>query len=251
MRLLVPALLFLSGCSTLEADPAAKVVADHLTIADVQNPKSPQYAPNTTVDLPNLTVLWVDTFDETMDGKSMGTVFVQDFGSNGPYSAISVYQPSFVPSDLRPLPGDVLDMAGPYQEVTNIGSAVFTAPQSLPQLAKPVGAFRYEWPLGAPRTIDLADLDDYAAGRQWEGQIVTVQNVYAGPATASGGRVAVALTSTPGASTNTNTVAMSNEEYALTQTDFPPGTHFQSVTGIVTWFFSYHIAPRSPADLVQ
>jgi hypothetical protein len=251
MRLLVPALLFLSGCSTLEADPPATVVPDRLTIAAVQNPQSKQYAPNTTVNLPSVTVLWVDTFDETMDGKSMGTVFVEDFGSNAPYSAISVYQPSFVPSALRPLPGDVLDMAGPYQEVTSIGSAMFASGHTLPQLAKPVGSFRYEWPLGGPRTIDLGDLDDYAKGRQWEGMIVTVHDVYAGPGTTSGGRVTVALTAAPDAGTNIDTVAMSNEEYDLKQTDFPPGTHFQSVTGLVTWFFSYHIAPRSPADLVQ
>lgn len=255
MRFLAASLLALAGCSTLEPDPAAPYtpnpLGSGLRIADVQNPKSSVHAPNSNVDLTSLNVLWVDSFDETQDGKSMGTVFVQDFGSTAPYSAISVFQPSFVPSDLRPLPGDILDFVGPYQEVTNIGSAVFASGQSLPQLAKPVGTFRYEYPGLAAQPVALDDLDDYAKGRQWEGMVVTVHDVYAIASTSSGGRVTYTLATSPGAATNVNTVSMSNEEYDLKSTDFPANTHFQSVTGLVTWFFSYHIAPRYPADLVQ
>lgn len=255
MRFFAASLLVLAGCSTLEPDPPAPYtpnpLGSGLRIADVQDPKASAYAPNTNVDLTSLSVLWVDTFDETQDGKSMGTVFVQDFGSTAPYSAISVFQPSFVPSDLRPLPGDVIDFVGPYQEVTSIGSAIFTVPETLPQLAKPVGTFRYEYPGLTPRSIALGDLNDYATGRQWEGMVVTVHDVYAIAGAASGGRVTYTLATSPSAATNVNTVSMSNEEYDLKSTDFPPATHFQSVTGLVTWFFSYHIAPRYPADLVQ
>jgi hypothetical protein len=258
MRILAAAVFALSwlcGCSTLEPDAPAPYqpnpLGNGLRIADVQNPKSPAFAPNTNVDLTSLAVLWVDTFDETQDGKSQGTVFVQDIGSTAPYSAISVYQPSFVPSDPRLLPGDILDFVGPYQEVTSIGTAHFSPGQTLPQLAKPVGTFRYEYQAPAPRLIQLGDLDNYATGRQWEGMVVTVHDVYAVAGTESGGRVTYTLAVTPDAGTNVNTVSMSNEEYDLKSTDFPPGTHFQSVTGLVTWFFSYHIAPRTPADLVQ
>jgi hypothetical protein len=239
----------------LAGDPPAPYkphpLGSGLRIADVQDPKSASYAPNTDVNLTSLAVLWVDSFDETKDGKSLGTVFVQDVGSTAPYSAISVYQPSFVPSDLRPLPGDVLDFVGPYQEVANIGKAQFSPGQTLPQLAKPVGTFRYEYQVPAPKPIALADLDDYSTGRSWEGMLVTVSDVYAIAATSSGGRVTYTLAPGLDASTNVNTVSMSNEEYDLKSTDFPPGTHFKSVTGLVTWFFSYHIAPRAPADLVQ
>jgi hypothetical protein len=249
------ALLRLCGCSTLEPDPAAPYqpnpLGNGLRVADVQNPKSPAYAPNANVDLTSLTVLWVDTFDETQDGKSQGTVFVQDIGSTAPYSAISVYQPSFVPADLRLLPGDILDFVGPYQEVASIGSAHFSPGQTLPQLAKPVGTFRYEYQAPPPQPIQLGDLDDYATGRKWEGMVVTVHDVYAIAPTSSGGRVTCTLAVSPDAGTNVNTVSMSNEEYDLKSTDFPPGTHLKSVTGLVTWFFSYHIAPRTPADVVQ
>jgi hypothetical protein len=243
------------GCSELQGDPPAPYephpLGSGLRIADVQDPKSPSHAPNTNVNLTSLDVLWVDAFDETKDGKSLGTVFVEDVGSTAPYSALSVYQPSYVPSELRLLPGDVLDFVGPYQEVTSIGSAHFSPGQTLPQLAKPVGTFRYEYQVPAPRQIALADLDDYGTGRAWEGMLVTVSDVYAIAATSSGGRVTYTLAAALDASTNVNTVSMSNEEYDLQSTDFPPGTHFKSVTGLVTWFFSYHIAPRSPSDLAQ
>ncbi len=249
------ALLTFPGCSTLSPDTPAPYkpnpLGNGLRIADVQNPKSPSYAPNQNVDLTSLTVLWVDTFDETKDGKSLGTVFVEDVGSTAPYSAISVYQPSYVPADLRPVGGDVLDFAGPYQEVAGIGAAHFAAGETLPQLAKPVGTFRYEYQTPAPTEIRLSDLDDYAAGRQWEGMLVTVRDVYALSAASSGGRVTYTLASSPDAGTDVNTVTMSNEEYDLSSTEFPPGTHLQSVTGLVTWFFSYHIAPRYPSDVVQ
>jgi hypothetical protein len=47
-------------------------------------------------------------------------------------------------------------------------------------------------------------------------------------------------------------VTISNELFDLgtTQSQLIVGTHLRSVTGIVTWFFSYQIAPRTPADLV-
>jgi hypothetical protein len=246
--------LSVAACS-LEPDAPATYRASPLgngrRLAEVQDPRGPAYAPNTTVNLTSLAVVWTDTFDETKDGKSLGTVFVQDVASTAPYSAISVFQPSYVPSDLRLLPGDVLDFTGPYQEVTAIGSAHFPAGQTLPQLAKPVGTFRYEYQAPPAKPIALADLNDYATGRQWEGMLVTVQDVYVVAGSTNGGRVTYTLVPNPDAGSNVDTVAISNEEYDLTATDFAPGTHFQSVTGIVTWFFSFHIAPRSPSDLVQ
>jgi hypothetical protein len=248
------ATLPVAGCS-LEPDPPAphraSPLGDGQRLADVQDPKSAAHAPNTTVNLTSLAVVWTDTFDETRDGKSLGTVFVQDVASTAPYSAISVYQPSYVPSDLRLLPGDVLDFTGPYQEVTAIGSAHFAVGQTLPQLAKPVGTFRYEYQAPPPTPISLSDLNDYTTGRQWEGMLVTVKDVYVVAGSTNGGRVTYTLVPNVDAGSNVNTVSVSNEEYDLAATDFPSGTHFQSVTGIVTWFFSFHIAPRSPSDLVR
>jgi len=51
-------------------------------------------------------------------------------------------------------------------------------------------------------------------------------------------------------------VEMSNELFDLATwnnaqtTKLAQGTTIKSLTGIVTWFTQYHIAPRSPADIV-
>jgi hypothetical protein len=257
------------GCSTLTPDPESDASANPLgngqRIADVQNPNSQSYQQalaqskastnsGVRVDLSSLVVTWVDTFDETRDGKSIGTVYVQDVGSQAPYAGMSVYQPNYVPAALRPLPGDVLDMVGPYQELSHIGAANFN-PNTLPQLAKPVGTFRYEFRTNDPVVISLSDIDqgNYAKGRQWESMLVTVENVTIGAGTTdtkTGLRVTYPM-GDGDASISGNAAAVSNELVDISSTQFPAGTHFKSVTGLVTWFFSYHIAPRTLDDLKQ
>jgi hypothetical protein len=272
MRLVTSALVVLplvAACSTLAGDPASQPISNPLgsgsRIADIQNPSSDagdyQYAlANPTqgklVDVSSTVVSWIDTFDETKDGKSRGTVYIQDVGSQAPYSGISVYEASYVPASLRLLPGDVLDFSGPYQEVTSIGSAIFPTGQTLPQLAKPVGNFRYEFRTPDPVTIPLSDIDGshYATGRQWEGMLVTLHDITVGAgvsATAGSGARVTYIMGQGDASIDLQAATISNELYDLGSTDFPANTHFSSVTGIVTWFYTYHVAPRSAADLQQ
>jgi hypothetical protein len=262
--LVLPSLVV--ACSTLSEDPPAPLQPSALgtgaRIADVQNPDSANYkaaianpTAGSEVDISSAVVSWIDTFDETRDGKSVGTVYIQDVGSTAPYAGISVYEASLVPASLRLLPGDVLDFVGPYQELTAVGSAMF-APDTLPQLNKPVGTFDYEFQTPNPVTIQLSDIDqqNYATGRKWEGMLVTVEDItVAGPAPPPG-MPATRVTYLMGqgdAAIDNEAAEISNELYNLTNNDFPAGTHFKSVTGIVTWFYSYHIAPRSAADLQQ
>jgi hypothetical protein len=262
----------LGACSTLTEDPPAPYDANPLgngqRIADIQSPSSQAHqqalsnANGTNVDVTSVVVSWIDTFDETRDGKSKGTVYIQDVGSTAPYAGISLYQPNYVPASLRPQPGDVLDVTGPYQELKNIGTAIFgntpdgKTPLTLPQLAKPVGQFRYEFRSPDPVTIQLSDLDQatYLKGRQWEGMLVTVNDVtISGPTPAPPSpttRVTYFIGQGDGGGITLTSPEISNELYDLKNTDFPAGTHFKSVTGIVTWFYSYHIAPRSADDLV-
>ena len=157
-----------------------------------------------------------------------------------------------MPASLRLLPGDVMDFVGPYEETLSIGSASFD-PETLPQLAKPVGTFRYEFQTPSPVTIQLSDINqlNYPTGRQWENMLVTLEDVtvQAGTVDTTGLRVNYLMTQGD-AAVDYNNAAISNELYNLGEHDFPAGTHFKSVTGIVTWFFSYQLAPRSAADLV-
>lgn len=250
----------LVACQTLTPDaPApydANPLGDGLRIAELQNPTSSYYktavanpTTGTNVIVSSAVVSWIDTFDETKDGKSIGTVYIQDVGSSAPYAGIDVYEPSYVPASLRLLPGDVLDFAGPYEEVPNIGSADFPPGQTLPQLSKPVGTFRYEFETPTPVTIELADLNDYTTGRKWENMLVTINDVYIAAGTESSDRVSYFM-GQGDAQITSNSPDLTNELYDLGPSDFPGGTHFSSVTGIVTWFDSYSVAPRTAADLV-
>jgi hypothetical protein len=264
-----PLVVGVGACSSLTEDPPAPYDANPLgnglRIADIQPPTSPQHAQavnnsaGATVTVSSVVVTWIDTFDETRDGKSKGTVYIQDVGSQAPYAAITLYQPNYVPASLRPQPGDVLDVTGPYQELKNIGSAVFgtwngdgKTPLTLPQLAKPVGDFRYEFRSPDPLVISLSDIDqaNYLKGRQWEGMLVTVKDVNVAGGVNLSNRVTYQMGSGADGGVTGTAAAISNELYNLGSTDFPGGTHFSSVTGMVTWFYSYHIAPRSAADLV-
>jgi hypothetical protein len=258
--------LVLAACSGGNGDPPAQVTPDSLgsgsRIRDVGNPNLANHpvdhepnGPHPNVNITGAALSWIDTFDETMDGKSLGTVFVQDVGSVAPYSGISIFRPAYVPADLRVAPGDVLDFNGPYEELPNIGTAKFPTGQVLIQLSKPVGVFRYEYKAPDAAMIDVNDLNDYDKGRQWEGMLVTVTNITLfGFHNDGTGRVTSPITN----DMTGNGVAISNELMPIVGTDpvhgimgdYPPGTKFSSVTGLVTWFFSYHIAPRSKADLV-
>jgi hypothetical protein len=261
--------VLLASC-TLKDDPPAPYDANPLgtgsRIADIQSPSSTQYQqaiadavasltnggvnPGVNISVSSAVVSWIDTFDETQDGKSIGTVYVQDIGSTAPYSGASLYEPSYVPASLRLLPGDVLDLAGPYQEQPKIGTAVFTAPDTLPSLYKPVGTYRYDFVTPTPVAIQISDIDqdNYATGRKWEGMLVTANDITLGPGVDVANRVTYII-GQGDASIDLNAAAISNELYDLSATQFTAGQHLSSVTGIVTWFYSYHIAPRSPADL--
>jgi hypothetical protein len=250
----------LVACQTLTADtPApydANPLGDGLRIAEIQNPNSTYYKTalangtnGTDVLISSAVVSWIDTYDETHDGKSVGTVYIQDVGSTAPYAAIDVYEPSYVPASLRLLPGDVLDWSGPYEEAPNVGSATFTTGTTWPQLSKPVGTFRYEFQTPPPVTVPLSDINVYATGRKWENMLVTIEDVIVGAGSDVSNRVSYPMGQGDAAIT-ANSATITNELYDLGATDFPAGTHFQSVTGIVTWFYTYSVAPRSAADLV-
>jgi hypothetical protein len=261
--------VLLASC-TLTEDPPAPYTPNALgtgsRIADIQSPSSPAFQqaiadavasatngginPGVNVSVSSTVVSWIDTFDETQDGKSIGTVYIQDIGSTAPYSGTSLYEPSYVPASLRLLPGDVLDLAGPYQEQAKIGTAMFTVPDTLPSLYKPVGTYRYDFVTPTPVTIEISDIDqdNYATGRKWEGMLVTANDITLGPGVNVANRVTYII-GQGDASIDLNAAAISNELYDLSSTQFTAGQHFSSVTGIVTWFYSYHIAPRSPADL--
>lgn len=245
-------LLFLGACSTQASNdqpvpPNANPLGNGNRLREVQDPASPDYAPNQNVNVTSVVVTAVDTFDETHNGKSRGTIFVEDADQASPYGGISMYSPTFVPANLRLAPGDVVDIYGQYVEQQTIGSTVNFSPEFLPQMNKPQVQLRFETQAPQPIEVKLADLENWSTARQYIGLLITLKNVTVAlaPTTDSSGRVQAALDSTAGAP------AINNELFDLQTSAVPAGQTFSSVTGICDFFFNILIAPRSADDLVK
>jgi hypothetical protein len=245
----------LAACGDRENDSpldagTPTVLGSGYRIHEISDPSAPTHAANLAiVNVTGVVVVFVDNFDETKNGKSRGAVYVQDVGSQAPYSGMELYQPSYVPQDLRVAPGDVLDLNGQYQENKNIGSAVFPAGEVLPEIGKPTSTFRYEYKAPDPLVISPADLHDYNKSRRWMAMLVTVQNVTLGADLTDDGKGRVTAPLQQGG-------VVSNELYDLKVGTFTAGTKLKSITGIVTYFCvgspcDLHVAPRSADDIVQ
>lgn len=228
-------------------------------IREIMNPSLPGHpASGAQVSISGVSYLTADTFDETHDGKSKGTVYLQDVPPTSvapAYSGASLFSPTFLPASLQPAPGDVLDLSGTFSFSASLGAAVFPAGTGLVQISKPVVKPRFEYQLPPPVVIQASDLSDYAKGLQWNAMLVTVENVAIPDNLVDDGkgRQTVHIS----ADTSTNGPTLANELFDVGAWNkaqpTPPlaaGQTLKSVTGIVTWFFNYHLCPRSPADIV-
>ena len=144
----------LVACQSELSDPPADAGAPSALgsgsrISAIMNPSSPDHpASGTIVSITGATFLLVDSYDETHDGKSRGTVYLQDIPSTPiapPFSGTSLYDPTYLPASLEPAPGDVLDLVGTYTVSTSLGSAVFDPGTALIQIDKPVVQPRFEY----------------------------------------------------------------------------------------------------------
>lgn len=270
LHLLAPLVLTLASCGSEEGDlptnaGAPPAAGRDARIRDVADPTSPKAAKHLdTVALSGAVVIAVDTYDETNNGRSKGTIYVQDLGSKEPYSGISLFAPTFVPGNLKVGVGDVLDLRGEFQINQNIGTAVFAPGAVLPQISQPTATFRYEVATRTiePVDIDIAELASFETGRKWLGMLVRVKNVtleralgseslsQAGrlnidllPRSADGGSATGCEAPFPKAPTLINQLAN------VTTLELPKGTTLKSLTGIVSFFCTINIAPRSVQDI--
>ena len=205
---------------------------------------------NSSVYVTGASFLVKDVFDETMDGKSLGAIYVQDTGSQAPFSGIQLYETTYEPANIQFATGDVIDLTGAYQDYAYSG---FPAGQSYPELDKPIATFRFEYTAPAPVKIDINDLQvntqaQFDKGYQWLGMLVEVDNVSLVAALADDGKGRVSGPLITAGGSNAPTIA--NQLYDLQTTAYPVGQKFTKIIGIVTYFFNFQISPRSPADIV-
>lgn len=229
------------------ADCLKDANAEPNRIACQRNPQSPTRrdpAAQPTMNVARAVVVAIDNYDETRDGKGRGAVYVQDVSSSAPYSGVSLYRPTLLPASSTPAPGDVFELVGgKYQENTTIGTTVtFPAGQYLPQLAYSTGNFAFEYVPPPAAEVTPAMLSNWETGKQYIGMLVKLSNVHVTKWEDDGkGRV------TGDIATGASAPAISNELMDV-QGAVASRTSFASVTGVVTYFFSLKVAPRSAAD---
>lgn len=265
------ALLLLSACDPNVSegggtgDPASTPVADPCgggtrlpdvvgtatwTNMNASNAAACKYPVDKPVNLPGVRIAAIDRFDETGEGQS-GNFFVVDACSApAPFGGMTVYAPSFSPPDLRLFPGDVVDLHGNITEFPGPSGAEFQYCRTLPEVG---GTLTFRFELGpdiAPHTIPLSDLKSYDGARQWLGMLVRVENVKltADPKLSSG-RFTAPI-DVGGGIEQADVPLLSNELFDMQKLGPPlaKDTTFKAVTGIITYFYGFKLAPRSADD---
>ena len=229
---------------------------------------------DTGVNLTGQVIVAVDTYDETNAGQT-GNIYVEDVPEPGaaavPYSGLTVFSPAFTPPDLRVFEGDVLDTFGTISEFPGPSTFIFGGCKTLPEATGTL-SFRFENGYHEPVTIVSAGTDparfdpikSYAQSRQWIGMLVRIEGVSIVNAPYCSGcpnndcaqcpadwqdRMTVDIDVGGGIGAD-DVVTISNELFDLRK-EGPPivaPKQFKSVTGVFTYFKTFHIAPRSAAD---
>lgn len=201
----------------------------------------------------------IDRFDETGDG-ALGNIYIEDVYADGetpePYSGVTVFDPAFTPPDLRLIEGDVVDTFGNLQEFLG-PSSPFGDCKTLPEIGGTM-QFRFDNGPLAPLTVVLengsdrfAEIKGYENARRYIGMLVRVEGVLiaGAPKKDSAGRYTAALNMGGGLSAD-DVIKLSNELFDMENEgpELADGAQFKAVTGILTYFYGFKLAPRSADD---
>jgi hypothetical protein len=273
---LLPLVAMLSAaCGGGFGDPAGKPLADAYgdgaRIREIVGPAVWYDEANETSDkcahpadravyVTGATIIAIDRFDETGDGQ-LGNFYAEDSAfADGTaeedpedlrYPGITVFAPTFSPPDLRLAEGDVVDMNGLFMEFLGPSNGNFGLCRTLPEVSGTL-SFRFDGnrPLVPTVVDDVNLLKNYETARPFIGRLIKVTNVViAQKATNNNGRYTAPLF-VSGTGQTDEVPSVTNELYDV-EKEGPAldanGT-FTSVTGVGTYFYGFHIAPRSPAD---
>ena len=189
---------------------------------------------------------------------------MQTPGKDGlePYSGITIRRPGKSPPDLRLFGNEVVDVSGDFVEFLGPPAGLFPSCATLPQVEGTL-TFRFDGqPIepyllvpaqpAAPDQDRWAPLKSYEALRPYIGMLVRLENVTISEIGGSSGDFTATIDVGGGVNV-TDQVKITNELYDITDTGpaIAEGTTFTSVTGVVSYFYSFKIAPRSPDDFVR
>jgi hypothetical protein len=211
------------------------------------------------VGLTGQVIVAVDRFDETGGGQT-GNIYVEDVPQEGadpvPYSGMEIFNAGFTPPDLRVFEGDVVDTLGSYTEFLGPSTFIFNYCRTLPETSGTL-TFRFENGYRPAATIVKAgsttarwdSVRGYKNARRWLSMLVRFEQVTLPNAPKSSkGRYSVDI-DIGGGVTSDEVVGISNELYDLESEGLAAGDSLKSVTGILTYFHGFKIAPRSAADI--
>lgn len=233
------------------------VTADSQTVRTLRE-RAPRYPEGAPVYLRAVTVTAVDRYDETNTGRT-GTVWVQEVtpagdatdrfapcpllpGGRTRVCAMSTFSPAFAPSGYRPAVGDLVDIVGGgYAEFTCATcSTPFSDMNFLPQVSTPTLRRAGVAPPQVPVEVTLDDI--VAHYRELMGILVTVTDVTASTdPDPRFGEMAIA-------GSGRSALTLAPQLTAIP--DAHAGTHWDRITGVVTYFYNPKLLPRSPDDLV-
>jgi hypothetical protein len=205
--------------------------------------------PDVHVCVSGITVVAIDKHDETGDG-AVGNYYAQDTRSEPvPYSGMTIFDPSFSPPDLRLAAGDVADLSGTYTEFLGPSAGKFGDCRTLPEISGAM-TLRFEGGSVTETVIPLSDLYTYEGARPYLGMLVRVENVSIGDdPTSSSGRYSAPLRVDMPIPADA-VPKLSNELFALETLGLKKDATFSSITGVITYFYGFKLAPRSAEDLV-
>ncbi|AKT40715.1 hypothetical protein [Chondromyces crocatus] len=256
------------GNGDAHADPLANVYGDGERLPQVlgqpswldpddQDSARCSYPSDRPVRVTGVAVVAIDRYDETSQGAT-GNYYVQDTyaqanhepveGDPVPGFGMTVFNPSFSPPDLRLAEGDVVDVTGVMMEFAGPVTGRFPFCRTLPEIGGTM-SFRFENAHVESTTVPLTALRGYESARPYIGMLVRLENVeIAGNPSESSGRYSAAINMGQGVEAS-DIVRISNELYDLKgQGPALQGSSFRAVTGVLTYFYGFRIAPRSPAD---
>lgn len=215
-------------------------------------------------------IVAVDRYDETGNGQT-GNIYIEDVpepdAAPVPYSGMTVFGAGFSPPDLRVFEGDVVDTFGTYDEFIGPSVGYFGLCKTLPESSGTM-TFRYENGYRPAATLVKAVTDPmrwapvkgYKAARQWLGMLVRFESVSlpnAGKCDSKCPRMNCDQCrytfdiDVGGGVSGADSLTLSNELFDL-KNEVPTlaaGTTVKSITGVLTYFYGFHIAPRSAADI--
>ena len=228
-----------------EVLPDAMVDGEVPTDDTIYSVRNPSFPVGDAVLLEGVVVIAVDTY-----GTLSNRVFVQE-PAGGPFGSVVVMANATSVASLAP--GDVVTISGGIKE--EYAAPFDTSGRTATRIVAPVdGAITIAetgtTTVPAPTLVDAFVIAaSPAEAEQWESSLVRVENVRTRD-----------VPTVPGADPLFKNVTLTGQLRATSQftelgtggTDFPVGTCFASMTGVLEYFgFVSNLAPRSPSDITN